>query len=97
MKDTFPPAAPKALNAVPTDGAISLIWDSNTEKDFAGYIVLRATGTGADLQPITPEPIQDPSFKDNVPAGVRYVYAVRAIDTVGNLSPLSNQVEETAR
>jgi hypothetical protein len=96
LKDTFPPAAPKALNAVPTDGAISLIWDSNTEKDLAGYIVLRAP-VGGELKPITPEPIQDPSFKDNVAAGVRYVYAVRAVDTVGNLSPLSSQVEETAR
>ena len=29
--DTFPPAAPKDLQAVATEGAISLIWDANTE------------------------------------------------------------------
>jgi hypothetical protein len=97
LTDTFPPAAPKALTAVPTDGAINLIWEPSPERDLAGYIVLRATGTGADLQPITPTPIADPSFKDTVPAGVRYVYAVQAIDKAGNISPLSNRVEESAR
>ena len=96
LADTFPPAAPKALKSVPSDGAINLIWEGNTERDLAGYIVLRAIAPSADLQPITP-PIQDASFKDGVQVGVRYVYAVRAVDTAGNLSPLSNRVEDTAR
>ena len=33
----------------------------------------------------------------SVQAGVRYVYAVRAVDKAGNASPPSNRVDETAR
>jgi hypothetical protein len=97
LTDTFAPAAPKSLNAVPTDGAINLIWEPSPERDFAGYIVLRAIAPGGELQPITAAPIVEPSFKDTVASGVRYVYAVRAVDKAGNVSPLSNRVEESAR
>jgi len=96
LTDTFPPAAPKNLQAVATDGAISLIWDGNTEKDLAGYLVLRGVGGGA-LESVTPAPIQDPRFHDDVKPGVLYAYAVKAVDKAGNVSPESNRVEETAR
>ena len=42
LVDTFPPATPKGLNAVATEGAINLIWEPNSEPDLAGYYVLRA-------------------------------------------------------
>ena len=76
---------------------ITLIWEPSAEKDLAGYVVLRAAAPGGDLQPITREPIIDASFKDVVPAGVRYVYAVRAVDKSGNVSAISDRVEESAR
>jgi hypothetical protein len=97
LVDTFAPATPKAVNAVPSDGVINLIWEPNTEKDLAGYIVLRAMAPSEDLQPITKDVLVEASFKDVVPAGVRYVYAVRAVDKSGNASASSNRVEETAR
>jgi hypothetical protein len=97
FKDTFPPAPPKSLNAVPSEGVITLIWEPSAEKDLAGYIVLRAAAPSQDLQPITKEPITDASFKDAVPAGVRYVYAVKAVDKSGNVSAISDRVEESAR
>ena len=96
LADTFPPAAPKNLQAVASEGAISLIWDGNTEKDLAGYLVLRGASGGA-LESITLSPIQDPRFHDNVKPGVPYAYAVKAVDKAGNISPESNRVEETAR
>ena len=97
LVDTFPPAAPKGLNAVATDGAINLIWEANTEPDLAGYLVLRAIGAGQPLQQITSEPIADASFFDGVQRGLRFVYAVRAVDKAGNVSTPSDRVEETAR
>ena len=36
-------------------------------------------------------------FNDMVAAGTRYVYGVQAVDTAGNVGPVSNRVEETAR
>jgi hypothetical protein len=97
LKDRFPPAAPRDLQAVPGEGRIDLIWESNNEKDLAGYVVLRATSPTDKLEPITPAPIQQSTFTDTVPAGVQYWYAVQAIDKAGNASPLSDRRNEAAR
>lgn len=97
LVDTFPPSPPASLQSSPQEGAVSLIWDPNTEKDLDGYIVLR--GPSADsLQPITAEPIHVTQFRDeHVQPGVRFTYAVKAVDKAGNVSALSNTVEEAAR
>jgi len=98
LVDTFPPAVPKDVKAIPSEGAINLIWEPNTEKDLGGYIVMRgAAAPDAPLEPITPSPIQEPSFKDTVQAGVPYAYAVKAVDKAGNASVLSARVVESAR
>jgi hypothetical protein len=99
-KDVFPPAAPKGLAAVSTPGAVQLIWDANAEADFAGYIVLRGEAPGEKLQPLTPAPIRDTVFQDTtVKPGIRYVYAVVAVDsaTPPNRSAESERAEATAR
>lgn len=100
LVDTFPPVAPRDLKSIGTEGAISLIWEANGEKDLGGYVVLRGLAS-AGLQPamtaITPEPIHDTTFRDAVEAGIRYLYEVRAVDTAGNVSQSSNRVEEAAR
>jgi len=96
LVDTFPPAAPRGLQAVPSQGSISLIWDPNGEKDLAGYVVLRGL-PGLELTPLTPTPIAETNFKDTVPSGVRYTYAIVAVDKSGNKSARSQSVDETAR
>ena len=99
LVDTFPPAAPKDIKAIASEGVISLIWEPNAEKDLAGYIVLRGVEPAQTLEPITPEsaPIVETSFKDTVTPGIAYVYAVRAVDKAGNMSAVSARVVETAR
>jgi len=97
LVDTFPPAAPKAVAGIPSDGAINLIWEPNTEKDLGGYLVLRAKSPDQTFEPLTPAPIQETSFKDTVAAGVPYVYIVKAVDKAGNPSPPSPPITETAR
>jgi hypothetical protein len=94
--DTFAPAVPKALQAVASVGAVTLIWEPNTERDLAGYIVMRGASEG-DLQPMMQSPITATTFKDDLVPGTRHVYAVRAVDKAGNMSAPSNRVEETAR
>jgi hypothetical protein len=97
LVDTFAPAAPKGLNAVSSGGVINLIWEANTEPDIAGYYVYRGQA-GAHLERLTPRPVPEASFLDSgVPPGVRFVYAVVAVDKAGNVSAQSNRVEETAR
>lgn len=97
LVDRFPPAAPKGLQAVATEGVINLIWDANTEADLDGYILLRGPAPGDELIPITTTILRETSYPDRVPPGQRYVYAVQAVDRSGNLSPFSARTEETAR
>jgi hypothetical protein len=99
-QDTFPPAAPRSLQAIGGAGVINLLWDANTESDLAGYIVLRGEAPGDTLQAITPAPVTTTTYRDEtVKPGTRYVYAVVAVDraTPQNVSPQSNRAEETAR
>ena len=96
--DTFPPAAPGRLDAVATPGTISLIWELTDAPDLAGYLVLRGEAGSATLTVLTPEPIIATTYRDDsVRQGIRYVYAVVAVDRAGNRSAESNRVEETAR
>jgi len=97
LVDTFPPAAPKGLAAISSEGAIGLIWEPNAEKDLAGYIVLRGASADGTLEPVTPAPIQETVYRDPVAAGVTYTYAVVAVDKAGNRSAASARVTETAR
>jgi len=59
--------------------------------------VLRAAPPSEQFEPLTPAPIQETLFKDEVPRGVSYVYTVKAVDRAGNTSPASARVTETAR
>ncbi|HJN43567.1 MAG: hypothetical protein CL477_12665 [Acidobacteria bacterium] len=100
LVDVFPPAAPDGLEAVGGDGAVSLIWEANDEEDLAGYLVLRGVPAGETLQPLTPEPVPENTYRDTTAEpGVRYVYAVRAVDMAQppNISPSSDRAEDAAR
>ena len=99
-RDTFPPAAPVGLAAVAGPDGVSLIWDANREPDLAGYLVLRGDAGGGALQALTASPIRETTYRDtNVRPGVRYVYAVVAVDkaTPPNVSEQSARVEATVR
>ncbi len=94
--DTFPPATPSGLTALPTERAINLIWDPNKEKDLAGYFVLRGT-TAGQLSSLTDSPVAAPTYADAVPTGAQFFYAVQAVDKAGNASAPSPPVGDTAR
>lgn len=99
-KDTFPPVAPRGLQAVAGERAVSLIWEPNAEADLAGYLVLRGIAPGGTLERLTREPIKETTYSDtSAKSGVRYVYVVIAVDTAvpPNQSAPSNKVEEIAR
>lgn len=99
--DDFPPDPPTRLSAVSSEGAITLMWEPNAEPDIAGYLVLRGEAGDATLTPVTDTVVTEARFTDRtVRPGVRYVYAVQAIDSRlprPNVSLESARVEETAR
>jgi hypothetical protein len=96
--DRFPPSAPKDLVAVAVPGGVNLLWEPSAAKDVAGYLMLRGEAGSATLTPLMTAPVAALSYRDeSVRAGVRYVYAVVAVDAAGNRSEESNRVEETAQ
>lgn len=103
MRDTFPPATPTGLAAVPGNGSIDLSWEPNTEPDLAGYLVYRqpvaADGTLAGTPTrLTPAPVPAPAFSDRTAVpGEIYSYRITAIDAAGNTSPASAEVRESLR
>jgi hypothetical protein len=99
--DTFPPAAPGGLAAVAAEGVISLIWEPNAELDLSGYRVLRGRAGDDTLLPLSDIPAAAARYVDrSVESGVRYVYAIVALDSrvpLPNVSEESARIEETAR
>jgi fibronectin type 3 domain-containing protein len=85
--DRFPPAVPTGLTAVPGTRTIELVWERNSEKDFASYRVYRDGQKVAEGQTA-------PAYSDrDVKAGTRYRYQVSAVDRAGLESDLSAPVE----
>lgn len=99
-EDRWPPAPPKDLQAVTSADGITLRWAPNSDKDLGGYLILRGRAGDATLAQITPMPLAQTQYLDrNVTAGMRYVYAVVAVDRkqpVPNRSEPSDRDEATA-
>lgn len=91
--DDAPPAAPTSLTATGVTGAVNLSWTAPADTDLAGYNIYR--GTAAGFTPGTPlngALITGTSYSDATGAvGTTYYYVVKAQDTSGNLSPVSNE------
>ena len=107
-RDTFPPAAPSGLAAIPVPASLNhgapevdLSWSPNTEPDLAHYIVYRReVASNQSAHPIGPinaaAPIVAPTFRDpHVQPGETYAYSVAAVDNAGNQSPPSAEVVVT--
>jgi hypothetical protein len=94
-KDEFPPAVPAGLAGEPGIATIELVWQRNTEDDFAGYNVFRAAGSG-EFEKIA-GPIDAPVYSDRaIETGKTYRYAVSALDRTGNESARAAPVEVVA-
>ena len=93
--DTFPPAAPVRLQAIPAPGSVELSWQPSPEPDLAGYRVQRAKGA-APPSALPTGLLLTPSHSDaTVQPSQTYRYAIRAIDQDGNAGPPSTEVSVT--
>lgn len=94
--DTFPPAVPEDVSAVPTPQSIELAWTRNTEADFRGYNIFRSVENGP-FQNIAPL-VEAPTYSDSkVEAGKKYRYEISAVDLTGNESARTAPVEAAAQ
>ncbi len=97
-RDTFPPSAPSGLVSVAAETMISLTWDTNKERDLAGYRVWRKAEGEKEFALLTLQPVQENAYNDTrVEKNKRYDYAITAQDKSGNESPKSEIVSETIK
>jgi hypothetical protein len=89
--DKFPPAIPAGVTAAAGVNAIELAWVRNTEADFKGYNVYRATGDGP-FEKIA-SLIETPAYSDTkAETGKSYRYQISAVDLLNNESARSEIV-----
>lgn len=90
--DTFAPATPVSLTAVPSTASIELVWERNTDPNVVGYRVYRALGNGA-LE-LLADGLALPAYSDHkIEAGKTYRYAVSAVKSNKKESKMSEAVE----
>jgi len=104
IPDIIPPSKPKNLVATVSskDSSIVLKWDLNPEVDLGGYVIYYGTdstnfgGTNANEgdSPISVSQLNEFTITGLNP-GVKYWFAVKAVDFSGNLSELSNKFPAT--
>jgi hypothetical protein len=90
--DLEAPTPPGALSAKPKSPTkVDLSWAGSTDNvGVAGYEIWRGTANGALAPVATTNGAGTSSVDPTVAAGQRYRYQVRARDTSGNWSPMSN-------
>lgn len=76
-------------------GDVRLAWDPNSESDLAGYVVLIGTASGVYTQSLEVAPASPEAEIKSLPDGATYFFAVRAFNTAGLQSGLSNEVSVT--
>jgi len=98
-RDIFAPSAPTSITIAAAPGRLSIFFPANPEGDVAGYEIYRATDPGLPKErwtKLTPAPLTKTTFLDeNVEAGKRYYYYIKAIDQAGNVSAPSEVVSES--
>jgi hypothetical protein len=97
--DNMAPAPPAAVTSITADGEVILEWYPNGEWDLSGYKVYRSYQRAGDYGRIGTVPAGTEFYvDDDVQNGVTYWYAVSAVDSDGNESPLSrDEVFDTPR
>lgn len=94
--DTTAPSAPGNLAANASDAQVALTWNANNENDLAGYNLLRATTSGGAYTQVNGSLIVDTMYFDTaVNNGTSYYYVLNAVDSTGNVSATSSEVNAT--
>lgn len=75
-----------------TAGDVHLLWDPNGEPDLSGYVLVYGTASRVYTQSMELGPSTTEAHVSGLPDGATYYFAVRAFNTAGQQSALSNEV-----
>ncbi len=97
-QDRFPPPVPRRLVALNETGRVRLLWQAVESTDLAGYLIYRRLLDEEEARPLEDDPTAEPEYIDTsgVP-GRTYVYEIRSVDLLGNVSEASQAVEVRVR
>jgi len=94
--DITAPSAPQNFAATASNAQVTLTWNANNENDLAGYNLLRSTSSGGAYTQINGTLILDTMYFDTtVSNGATYYYVLNAVDSTGNVSATSSEVNAT--
>ena len=88
-------AAPKAPTGLQAEGqlaSVRLSWNENTEKDLAGYNVLRREADGNEWNTIARKVTTNYYVDNTCRQGINYMYKLKALDKAENASQVSDSV-----
>jgi uncharacterized protein len=96
-EDSIAPAMPTGFNAtIDSNGVVVLKWNANTEKDLAGYKILKANVKGHELTPMQDSLWKKNEYRDTVNLknlNSKVYYTIRAVDNRYNQSELTQTLE----
>ena len=90
--ETEAPAQPQGLLAEAQTGSVKLSWETGTEADLDGYMVLRAE-QGQDEWNTIARHASSPYTDNTTQPGHAYTYKVKAIDLAQNMSEASAAIQ----
>ena len=92
-----PPKAPTTLTASISNGNIVLAWNQPSDKTVTGYRILRRRPKEGETQLkvyVSNTGSKNPTYTDtDAPSGTAYVYRVKALNSNGDESSVSNFVK----
>ena len=92
-----PPEAPTSLTASISGGNIVLTWNQTPDKTVTGYLILRRRPKEGETQLkvyVSNTGSKNRTYTDtNAPSGTTYVYRVKALNSNGDESSVSNFVK----
>lgn len=96
-EDSTAPAMPTGFKAaIDSNGVVVLKWDANTEKDLAGYKILKANVKGHEFTPVQDSLWKTNEYRDTVnlkSLNPKIYYTIRAVDTRYNQSEYTQTLE----
>lgn len=96
--DQTAPAAPSGVTVIETDAGVKVLWEKSETEDLGGYRIYRRTAAAKAMTLVGKvEPVYTLFVDTKAEPGVRYYYAVTAVDQATPPNESAKSTEATSR